>query len=112
MESNSSSIELLLSTVEQYNKTTFELLKLKSVAKSADVVSTLVSHLTLIIAVSLFALTFNIAISFWLGELFGKIYYGFLIVASFYALVGISLLFLHPTIKARVNNSIIMQMLS
>jgi hypothetical protein len=112
MESNPSPIELLLSTVEQHNKTTFELFKLKSVAKSADVASTLISHLAVLVAVSLFALTLNIAISFWLGELLGKIYYGFLIVASFYALVGIILLFLHSTIKARLNNSIIMQMLN
>jgi hypothetical protein len=112
MESNSAPIELLLARVEQHNQTAFELLKLKSVAKSADVVSSLVSRLAVLVALSFFALLFTIGISFWLGDILGKSYYGFLLVASAYGLIGIILFLLHPAIKARVNNSLIIQMLN
>jgi len=110
MEAKANLLEPLLERVEQYGKTSFELLKLKSVDKTADIVSTLISRLFLAIVLSFFALTLNIAIALWLGDLLGKNYYGFLIVASFYGLIGIILFFVHPRIKVRVNNSIIAQM--
>ena len=112
MEAKANLIEPLLERAEQYSKTSFELLKLKSLDKTADVTSTLISRLLLIIVLSLFALTLNIAIALWLGDILGKNYYGFLVVASFYGLVGIILFFIHPLIKARINNSIIAQMLN
>ena len=112
MEAKISLIEPLLERAEQYSKTSFELIKLKTLDKAADVTSTLVSRLLLTIVLSLFALTLNIAIALWLGDLFGKSYYGFLVVASFYGFIAIILFFIHPLIKARVNNSIITQMLN
>ena len=112
MEAKVCLIEPLLERVEQYSKTSFELLKLKSLDKTADVTSTLISRLWLAIVVALFALTLNVAIALWLGDLLRKNYYGFLIVASFYGLIGIILFFIHPLIKARINNSIITQMLN
>jgi len=112
MEATASLIEPLLERAKQYSKTSFELLKLKSLYKTADVMSSLMSRLLLAIVLSLFALTLNIAIALWLGDLLGKNYYGFLVVASFYGFIGIILFFVHPLIKARVNNSIIAQMLN
>jgi len=105
-------IEPLLERAEQFSKTSFELFKLKSIEKTADVTSTLTSRLLSVIVFSLFTLTLNIAIALWLGDLLGKNYYGFLAVAVFYGLIGIILFFIHPLIKTRVNNSIIKQMLS
>jgi hypothetical protein len=110
MEAKTSLIEPLIERAEQYAKTSFELLKLKSLEKTADVTSMLISRLVLAIVFSLFALTLNIAIALWLGDLLTKNYYGFLLVASFYGLIGIILLFIHPKIKARIKNSIIIQM--
>lgn len=112
MEAKASLIEPLLERAEQYSKTSFELLKLKSLDKTADITSKLISRLLLVIVLLFFALTVSIAIALWLGELLGKNYYGFLVVASFYGLIGIVLFFMHPLIKARVNNSIITQMLN
>jgi hypothetical protein len=111
METNTGPIESLLQHAEQYNKVSLELLKLKSIDKTADVASTVFSRFAQVIALSLFALTLTIAVSFWLGELLGKTYYGFLVVSSLYAVVGIILFLCHPIIKARIANSIIMQML-
>ena len=59
---------------------------------------------------SFFAFTMNIAVALWIGDLLGKNYYGFLIVAGFYALASIILLMVHPAVKTRVNDTIIKQL--
>ena len=111
METQTSVIEPLLERAEQYSKTSLELLKLKSVDKTADVSSMLISRLLIVIVLSFFVLTLSVAAALWLGELLGKSYYGFIAVASFYGLIGIILFFIYPFIKTRVNNSIISQLL-
>lgn len=112
METNAESIELLLARAEEFSRTNLELLKLKSIDKTADVASTLFSRLLLILAICLFSLTLTIAISFWLGELLGKNFYGFFIVAGIYGIIGLALFIIHPRIKASVGNEIITQMTS
>lgn len=112
METKTILVEPVLEKAEAYSKTSFEILKLKALDKTADVTSTLVSRSLFTIVVSFFALTINIAIALWLGELLGKVYYGFLIVAACYALAAIILLIIHPFIKTRVNNAIIKQLFS
>lgn len=107
METQSDTIGELLTNAGQYSKATLELFKLKSVDKTADIASNILSRSLLIIALSLFILTVTIAISFWLGELTGKTYYGFFIVAIAYAVTALVLFLCHPFIKSRVGNSII-----
>jgi hypothetical protein len=51
----------------------------------------------------------TIAISFWLGDVLGATYYGFLVVASLYGLIGIILFSCHTLIKERMANFIILQ---
>lgn len=111
MEAKANLIDPLIQRVEQYSKTSLELLRLKSLDKTADISSTVFSRLLLIIVLSIFAFILNIAIALYLGDLLGKNYYGFLLVASFYGLASIILFLIHPLIKTRVNNSIITQLL-
>ncbi len=110
METTTNAMEPLVEKVEAYSKTSFELLKLKALDKTADVSSTLASRSLFTLVVSFFALSLNIAIALWLGDLLGKTYYGFLIVAGCYALAGAVLLIIHPFIKSRANNVIIKQL--
>jgi hypothetical protein len=110
MEPKTNFIEPLFDKTEAYTKTSFELLKLKALDKTADVTSSLISRSVFAIAISFFAFTLNIAVALWLGDLLGKAYYGFLIVAACYALAGAVLLILHPFIKTRTNNTIIRQL--
>jgi hypothetical protein len=110
MEVKASLIEPLFERVQEYGKTSFELLKLKSLEKTADITSSLVSRSLLVIVLSLCLLTLNIAISLRLGDVLGKNYFGFLVVASFYGLTGVILFFIHPVIKARVSDLVITQM--
>ena len=110
MDTKTNLIEPLLEKVETYSKTSLELLKLKALAKTADVSSTLISRSLFILFVSFFAFTINIALALWIGDMLGKNYYGFLIVAGFYGIASVILLIVHPSIKTKVNNNIIKQL--
>ncbi|MDD2306327.1 MAG: hypothetical protein PHP53_16610 [Prolixibacteraceae bacterium] len=112
MDEQSGLIESLIEKGEQYGKTTLELLKLKTLDKSADVASNLVSWLIVIIFVVLFFLILNIGVALWLGELLGKSYYGFFVVSGFYALLALIFgIFRKQLIKDPLNNSIVEQVL-
>lgn len=112
MDEQSGLIESLIEKGEQYGKTTLELLKLKTLDKSADVASNLVSWLIVIIFVVLFFLILNIGVALWLGELLGKSYYGFFVVSGIYALLALIFsIFRKQLIKDPLNNSIIEQVL-
>ena len=111
METKSSLIESLFEKAEVYVQTNIDLFKVKTIDKSADVVSSLVSKIAFIFIFILIAFTLNIGLALWVGELIGKFYYGFFIIAAFYILVGIVLFFFHEKlIKKPVNDSIIIQL--
>ena len=112
METPVNSIEVLFEKAEIFSKTTIELSKLKVLEATTRVVTSLVSRMSVIIMLSLFALVFNIGVALLIGELMGKIYYGFFIVAAFYLLAGLVLhLFLYKWIKKPLGDLIIKQAL-
>jgi hypothetical protein len=112
METPASLIESLVERVEAYSKTTFELSKLKLLETTTIVVTALIPRLAAIIMFSLFALVLNIGIAMLLGELLGKAYYGFFIVAAFYLLTGLIVhFFLHNWIRKPISDLIIKQAL-
>ncbi len=112
MNNPESLIELLFERAEAYGKTTYELSKLKLLKATITVIPSLVSRLVVILMLTLFTLVFNIGIALYLGELLGKIYYGFFIVAAFYLIAGIILhYFLHHWIKKPISDLIIKQAL-
>ncbi len=112
MEEKETLLETLFEKTDVYAKTTLDLFKLKAIDKSADVVSSLVARLAIVIIVFSIILMVNIGIALWLGDLLGKLYYGFFSIAAFYLVV---VLILHYNrgrlIKTPVNDSIIAQML-
>ena len=112
MESKQNLIEPLLLQMEENCKTGIELIKLRSVDKAADFSSTFISRLFLYIAFLFFLIIVSIGAALFLGELLGKNYYGFFVVASFYCVIVIIIYFLHPSIKLRLNNFIISKLLN
>jgi len=112
MEDNAKLIELLLERTVEYGKTSYELVKLKALDKTSDVVSSFVPHSFVFVLISSFILFFNLGVAFWLGEILGKVYCGFLVVAAFYGVIGIVVhFFMHKWLKKIVCNYIIKQML-
>ena len=112
METATSAIELLIEKTEDYGKTTLELTKLQALETTTDVVTTLMSRMSVIVLTSLFVLVFNVGLALLFGDLLGKTYYGFFIVAAFYLVAAlISHFFLHQWIKKPFSNLIITQAL-
>lgn len=112
MTDQSTPIETLLEKAEDYSKTTIELFKLNAIDKSADVLSSLISRTVVILAMTLFILIANIGLALWLGELLGKSYFGFFVIAAFYGCMAILLKLLrHRWLKTPISNTIIRQLL-
>lgn len=106
-------MEPLFTRAEQFGKTSLELIKLKTIDKTADVASTLISRGAAVLILSMFTIIVNVGIALWLGDILGKSYYGFFCVAAFYGVVGIILYFFtHKWIKKSISESIITQMLN
>lgn len=113
METPTKSIESLVERVEQYGKSSIELYRLKAINTSAEVISSLSAKLAIITFFTLFFLILNIGLALWIGDMLGKSYFGFFIIAGFYAIVGAVLyVFRDKWIKIPVRNSIIIQALN
>lgn len=112
MDNFTASIETLFERAEDYTRTSAELVKLNAIDKSADVLSSLLSRLTVAIFAVMFVLLLNIGLSLWIGELLGKPYLGFFIVSSAYLVISVILYsFKDQWIKIPISNFIITKLL-
>jgi hypothetical protein len=108
METPANSIESLFEKAETYGKTTYELSKLKLLETTNIVVTSLIARLSVVLMVSMFSFVMSIAIALWLGDILGKTYYGFFIVAGFYLVSGLVLhFFLHKWVRKPMSEFII-----
>ncbi len=112
MADNETTIEALIERAEAYSTSTIELVKLSTVAKSADIVSSLVTKLAVFLTIAMALLILSIGLSLWIGDMLGAAFYGFFIIGGFYVLLTILLfVFGHRWIKIPVSNAVIKQML-
>jgi hypothetical protein len=113
MEDYEKVIEALLVKAEEYGKTSFELAKLKALDKTSDVVSSLVPKLIVSLLIIIGLLFLNVGLAVWIGDLLGKLYFGFFVVAAFYGITGVIMhFFMHKRIKKIVRNGFINQALN
>ncbi len=106
-------LEPLIERAQEYAKASCELYKLKILDKIANTVSSFISRGIVVIVLFLFLATLNIGVALWLGEILGKLYYGFFCVAGFYGILGVVLYaFMHKWIKKCVSNSLVFQLLN
>jgi len=112
MEEPKEIFESLIEKGEQYGKTTLELLKLKTVDKSSEVVSTVISWIVVIAFAVIFFTIVNIGVALWLGKIMGESYLGFFAVGGFYAfLTAVFGIFRNHLIKKPLNDTIVKQIL-
>ncbi|MGA2408621.1 MAG: hypothetical protein ABSF81_17995 [Bacteroidales bacterium] len=112
MEDNTKLLESLLERATEYGKTSYELVKLKALDKTTDVVSTLIPHSVVVALIASFMLFLNLGLALWLGEVLGKTFYGFFVVAAFYIITGIIVhFFMHKWLKRLVGNYFIRHVL-
>jgi len=89
MEEKATIAESVINHAQEYAQASFDLIKLKAVNKGSEVASVAVSYFLVTAALILFITIVSIGIALWVGELLGKVYYGFFIVAGFYGLVAL-----------------------
>lgn len=105
--------EDLFNKTSEYLETRASLVKLKTIQKTSDVVSIVASKIIGWLLACTVLLMLSIALAFFLGDLLGATYVGFLIVAGIYALLGLLYYFLKDSwIKAPVTDAIIKKMTS
>lgn len=111
-EEEISEFEMLYAKVETFGTTSYELAKLKSLEVTTIVATSLISVMSVTVMVVLFTIVFNVGVALWLGDVLGKAYYGFFIVALFYLVVGVILhFFLRKWIKGPISKLIIKEAL-
>lgn len=112
MEDKTLLIESLIEKTQQYGKTSIELLKLKAVDKSTDAISSIVSIWAVVIPTVFSFILLSVGVAIWIGDLLGKMYYGFFIVAAFYVFVAVvAFLCRNSYIKTPLKNFIVRQFL-
>ena len=112
MEDNTKFLESLLENAADYGKTSLELVKLKALDKTTDIVSSLIPHSVVFVLIVSFLIFLNLGLALWLGEVLGKIFYGFFVVAGFYVLIAIIIhFFMHKRLKSLVGNYFIRRVL-
>ena len=115
METNATTSENLniFEKAENYTKTSLELVKLRTVSASADVLSTLIAKIAVFAVVAIFSMFLNVGLSLWIGTLLGAYYYGFFAMSFVYLLFAIILYSnQHRWIKTPIGNLIISSLLS
>lgn len=101
MEEKATIVESVVDHAKEYAQSTFELIKLKAVKKGSEVASVVAAYVIVVASVLLFVIIINIGLALWLGELTGKLYYGFFIVAGFYVLLALIMHLGHKVIFKR-----------
>lgn len=112
MGENIKQVEALLERAVEYGEASLELVKLKALDKASDVVSSFIHLSFVFVLIASFMLFLNLGLALWLGEILGKMWYGFLVIAGFYGVATIVIHFLmHKWLKKIVSNYIIKQLL-
>jgi hypothetical protein len=112
MEEKTKLLDKLLERAVDYGVTSYELTKLKAVDKISDIVSALIPGSVFCILIITVLLFLNLGLALWLGELLGKIYFGFFAVAAFYCILGFAVKFLlNKWIKKIIGNQIVKTLL-
>jgi len=102
----------ILDQAEQYIKTSMELYTLRLTAKIAKIVSTLITQLVIGVLAMIVLFMLSMFLAFWIGDLMGRSYLGFLIIGGVIGLVtGILFLMRDKLIRKPVMNDIISEIL-
>ena len=111
MENTTNSIESLVEKIKNYVETSINLLKLKAIDKSATIISLIIDYLIAFLMFGIFIILLNLGLALLIGELLGKAYYGFFIMAILNAVIGFILLKNNKWIKSPITNTMVKKLL-
>ncbi len=109
---NQSSVESLIDRVKNYVETRINLLRLKAIDKSSSVLSLIISLIVVGLIGFICFIFINIGLALLLGELLGRSYYGFFVIALLYLVIGLVMYSMRDKIIVTpVTNSMIKKLL-
>lgn len=112
METPTEYFDSLIEKAEAYAKTSVELAKLRILESTINIATQVATRLSVMAVVSLFALFLNLGIALMFGQMLGRVYLGFFVLAGFYLFLAVILyFFLHRWIKKPISNFIIAHIL-
>jgi hypothetical protein len=113
MENEPGTVGSLFEKAGDYLETRMDLLKLQAIGKTSDVASSLVSRIVIVLILFLAIFIVNIGLALWVGELVGKTYLGFFMVAAVYGLLALLIhLFRKSWIKYPITNVLIKKLIN
>lgn len=113
MENQPNPIGSLFESAGSYLETRIDLLKLKAVSKSSDIVSSIVSGLVILVLITFGILILSVGLAIWAGSLLGSLWYGFFAVGGFYVLLSILLIaFKGKWLKGPVSDIVVKKLLN
>ncbi len=110
MQSESNTVDELVSSIIKHLETRVEIVKLKTIDRVSNTTTFIISKIIFGIVAATALLFLNIGLAIWISSFFTTLYIGFFVVAVFY-LVVLLILFLGKDvlIKMPILNSIIKQ---
>lgn len=112
MEDDANRFEQLFERAIDYSKTSIKLAKLQAVKETSDVVSTWIPHAMVLVLVSTCILFISLGLALMIGGIIGNVYYGFFIVAGFYAIIALAMHFVfHKVVKKHFRKCLIKKLL-
>ena len=106
-EENTFLTDHLLTKVENFSKTSIELMKLKAINKVANSGANIINYFVVIFILSLICISLNMGLSLFLNQIYKNNYSGFFMVAGINLLILILYYFFYPLLKSKFKNSII-----
>jgi len=110
-DDNLNIMKLLVEKGQDYGKSSLNLIKLKAIDKGAEITSTVITKALLIHVFIVFITLVSVSVALMLGDMLGKVYYGFFIIAAFHFLLWIVLYMFYSTVKSKINNGVISNIL-
>jgi hypothetical protein len=110
MKEDPTLIDTLFKRVTEFSMTYIELLKLKTLDRASEVISAIFPDFIVSTLMLVFLLFINLGLAFWLGDVLGKVYFGFLLVAGFYFVLGLIFhFFMRGWVKKTASNYFVRQ---
>ena len=108
MESKIIYTESLIESTVQFTKTSCELYKLKAIDKTAEVFSNLISNSVTYLILIFAMINITIGLAIWIGNVIGKLYFGFIIVGGLFIISGLifNFILIHRFRKSLINSII------
>lgn len=112
MENKTTSLEDLFEKLKDYGDTRVKLFKLKSINKISGFFSALISSLILLVILALVIFCITVALALLIGAWLGAMYWGFLIIAGIYIIIGLILYSVRGKfIKTPISNKLLSELL-